>query len=276
MEPVRTVDLFLPLQQELVALLRGLRPEDWSKPTVAGAWQVKDVVAHLLDGDLRRLSMHRDGHIPSTGNFVPRDYEDLVQFINSLNASWVEQAKRLSPGLLIDLLEWAGPQLADFFASLPPDGDARIPVAWAGEDRSTNWMDVGREYTEKWHHQAQIRDAVGVPGLMDRRWLYPVFELSMFALPAAFRSLDAPAGSIFNVTIDGEAGGQWSLVRENSRWLLSAGKKENASASARMDSDTAWRLFFNALNREDAEKRIEVSGDPEMCSVLLNTRSVMV
>jgi len=276
MESVLTAHLFLPLQQQLVALLRGLSIDDWSKPTVAGSWQVKDVVAHLLDGDLRRLSSHRDRYTHPSRNFAPRDYDDLVRFINSFNAAWVEEAKRFSPGMLVDLLEWTGPQLAEFFSSLPPEGEAWISVAWAGEDRSTNWMDVGREYTEKWHHQAQIRDAVGARLLMDREWLHPVFELSMYALPHSFRLVNAPADSVLNITIDDEAGGEWSIVRSEDRWLLKAEKKDNASASVRMDADTAWRVFFNALGREEAERKIVASGDPSIYSMFFNTRAVMV
>ena len=34
------------------------------RPTVAGEWRVRDVVAHILDGSLRRLSFHRDGQTP--------------------------------------------------------------------------------------------------------------------------------------------------------------------------------------------------------------------
>ena len=64
MKPIETVDLFLPLQHELTSLLRSLAPEDWQRPTVAGAWRVKDIVTHLLDSDLRRLSLNRDGYIP--------------------------------------------------------------------------------------------------------------------------------------------------------------------------------------------------------------------
>ena len=32
-----------------VTLLRGLTPEDWEKPTIAGSWIVRDVVAHIVD-----------------------------------------------------------------------------------------------------------------------------------------------------------------------------------------------------------------------------------
>jgi hypothetical protein len=33
-------------------------------------------------------------------------------------------------------------------------------VAWAGEAESKNWFHVARDYSEKWHHQQQIREAV--------------------------------------------------------------------------------------------------------------------
>ncbi len=276
MQPILTSHLFLPLQTELVALLRNLAPQDWSKPTVAGDWTVKDIAAHLLDTDLRRLSAHRDGYRPASTGSPPRDYDDILKLINNLNATWVDTARRLSPRVMTDLLEWTGPQVAAFFASLEPEGEAAIGVAWAGETRSRNWMDIGREYTEKWHHQAQIRDAVAAPLLLGQKWLGPVLAISMLALPHAFRQSVAPSGSTLNVTIDGEAGGKWILIREDAGWRLETGETRNAQAQVRMDTDTAWRLFFNALKREEAEKRIEAVGNQELCSTFLNTRAVMV
>ena len=71
--PVDTADLFAPLSAELVSLLRGLGESDWAKPTVAGAWRVKDVAGHLLDGNLRRLAFGRDAHSgrgPASDAFV--------------------------------------------------------------------------------------------------------------------------------------------------------------------------------------------------------------
>jgi hypothetical protein len=68
--PVDTRELFAPLHAELIGLLRGLSDADWERPTVAGAWRVRDVAAHLLDGDLRKLSAGRDGHqMPPDGRF---------------------------------------------------------------------------------------------------------------------------------------------------------------------------------------------------------------
>ena len=278
MRRINTAGLFLPLQDELVALLRGLGESDWTRPTVAPRWAVKDVATHLLDTDLRRLSAHRDGYRPRShdGAADVRGYDDILTLINDLNASWVETAGRLSPRVLIDLLEWTGPQVAHLFASLPPDATAHIAVAWAGEDASTNWMDVGREYTEKWHHQAQIRDAVGAPALDGRRWLAPVLELSMYALPHAFRDAEAERGSCLSVTIEGEAGGVWHIVKHDAAWKLREGEAAEAAARVRLDADTAWRLFFNALTREEAGRRIEAVGDEKLCAIFLSVRSVMV
>lgn len=275
MKRPETVGLFLPLQRELVALLRGLAESDWSRPTLARGWTVKDVAAHLLDTDMRRLSSQRDGHSPPPPGPLD-DYADLVAFINRLNAAWVEAARRMSPRVLTDLLEWTGPQMAELFASLAPEDPAPIPVSWAGEARSANWMDTGREYTEKWHHQAQIREAVGAPPLEGRRWLGPVIELSMYALPHAFRAAHAPAGTALSVRIEGEAGGGWHILRAGSGWELREGEAADAAARVRLDAATAWRLFFNALDSGEAARRVTSEGDEELRAAFLGVRSVIV
>jgi len=273
--PLYTADLFAGLNEELIALLHGLSPEDWERPTVAGAWRVRDIAAHLLDVMLRRISAARDGHrMPPDGPID--DYRSLVGYLNRLNASWVAVANRLSPRVLTDLLAWTGPQVAAVMVSLPPHEQALIGVAWAGEERSENWFDMGREYTEHWHHQAQIRDAAGAPGLYERRWLHPVVELCLYALPVAFRDLDRPAGAALVLEVTGEAGGTWSLVRTEGAWRLWRGAAERPSANARMDGDTAWRLLFNALPAEAARTKITAEGDPALVERLIAARGVMV
>src|SRR5215212_9835378 len=64
LEPLWLVDRFPPLHRELLTLLRGLGPDDWDRSTVCALWSVRDITAHLLDDDLRRLSFHRDAHPP--------------------------------------------------------------------------------------------------------------------------------------------------------------------------------------------------------------------
>src|ERR1700681_1236987 len=113
-----TRPLFRPLCGEIVVLLRALGDADWERPTMAGAWRVRDVVAHLLDTALRRLSFHRDGWMPLSAAGQAPTGPDLVAFINTLNATWVRAAERLSPRVLTELYARASTDLADFVETL--------------------------------------------------------------------------------------------------------------------------------------------------------------
>jgi uncharacterized protein (TIGR03083 family) len=265
-------DLFSPLHGELMTLLRGLAAADWERPTVAGAWRVRDVAAHLLDGDLRKLAGQRDGH-PLGPDRPVGGYGDLVDFINALNASGVAYGRRLSPRLLTDLLDLTGRWVAEFTEGLEPHAPSWISVLWAGETRSENWMDTGREYTERWHHQMQIRDAVGAPELLDGRWLNPLLDFSVRALPHAYRDVGAPEGTALTLLVSEWA---WTLVREGSRWQLYGGAAATPATTVRLEPAAAWRLFYNALPPERAREALTVSGDRSLAEPLFRTRSVMV
>ena len=275
LEPLYTAALFPPLHQELLALLGGLAPDDWARATVAGSWQVRDVVAHLLDIDLRRLSATRDGHLPTPPDPIG-SYAELVRFLNRLNAEWVSAARRLSPRVLVELHAVSGPLVAELVAALPPHEPATFPVSWAGESESENWFDVGRDYTERWHHQMQIRDAVGAPLLLERRWLHPLLDLSFRALPHAYRDVFAPGGTIVTVHVSGEGGGSWSLVREGEAWHLRCGAAPDAAATVTLEPDVVWRMLYNALPADQASQRAVVEGDASLAAPLFAMRSVMV
>ena len=274
MAPVLVADLFPPLHGELISLLRGLDAEQWDRQTICPLWQVRDIVAHLLDDDLRRLSFHRDGQPPPR---LPRDETGaaLVEFINGLNAEWVAAARRLSPRVLVDLLEMTGPQVADLFGSLDPFGEAHFAVSWAGETRSENWFDIGRDYTERWLHQQQIRDAVGVPGLLEHRWYHPVLDLFVRAMPHTFRGVQREEGTAVQLEITGEAGGSWVLLSTADGWRLYTGRPARSAATVSLTGDTAWRLFSKALRTDAERSRVHVSGDHELGHILLGALGVI-
>jgi uncharacterized protein (TIGR03083 family) len=207
-EPIHAAERFAPLHAELIALLSRLSDEEWLRPTAAPLWTVRDVAAHLLDGDVRQLSFRRDGMPPPPADRPIGGYRDFVAFLDHVNAVWVDAARRMSPRLLVELHAFTGPEVARLFEGLDPNGPALFPVAWAGEERSLNWMDTAREYTERWHHQQQIRDATGRAPLTGREWLHPVLDTFVRALPHTYHgrgggrvvaaagggTLDAPLG----------------------------------------------------------------------------------
>jgi uncharacterized protein (TIGR03083 family) len=275
--PTDTRRFFRPVASELVTLLRGLPAEAFDRPTVAGSWRVRDVVAHLVDVSMRRLSFHRDGHVPPPPAQPSRTEREFVAFINGLNGQWVDAARRISPRLLTDLYEVAGAALADFTESFPDRGPALFPVSWAGEERSEGWFDLGREFTEHWHHQAQVRSAVAAPPLRDPAWLHAVLLIALRGLPHAYRDVAATAGQRLTIDITGAAGGVWTLRREDEGWSLWAGEESGESARVAMSDATAWRLLFNALPPgSDYDSLLTKSGDPALLDPLLRARSVIV
>lgn len=274
-EPIFVAEVYCELHHELISLLKSLSAEDWSKPTVAGAWRVKDIVAHLLDSDIRRLSLQRDGMPPLQPGRPIESYRDLVNFLNQLNSEWVTAAERISPRLLVEFHSFTGPQVCDLFKSLDPFGAAIFSVAWAGEEKSANWFDIAREYTEKWHHQQQIRDAVGAPGLTARKWLFPVLDTFLRGLPHRFKDVDADEGARLLFKIDGEAGGEWTLVREDNNWRLYSGGGAGAECVIQLDQDTAWRLMTKGLSLGEAAARVKFSGKESLGKPILGMLSIM-
>ena len=273
---VDTRPLFRPVSDALVALLRGLGPGDWQRGTIAGTWTVRDIVAHLIDLTLRRVSFQRDGLVPPPPPFPIQGERDFVRFINGLNHEWVATARRLSPQVLTELVELASADLADFFEARPFDAPALFGVSWAGEDSSAGWFDIGREFTELWHHQMQIRLAVGAPALPDARYLRAVLDISMRALPHAYRDVSAGLDETVAIVVDGPAGRPWALTRQVDRWTLASGVPDRADARAQLSDEAAWRLLYNALPPAHAAASVAIDGRADLAEPILRARSVIV
>ena len=273
--PLDSSPLFRPLLRELIGLLRAMNGSDWDRPTLAGAWNVRDVAVHLLDGDLRRIAASRDAP-PPRPDFPIHSDQDLARFVNGLNHSGVAFGQRLSARLLVDLLEITGGWVADLFERLPMHEAAIWPVSWAGELRSENWMDIGRDFTERWHHQMQIRDAIGEPRLLAPHWMEPLLELSVRALPRAYANLEAPQGLVVTLEVHGPTSGSWSVVRDEGRFRVVRGRPEAPDALVRIGADDVWRVLYNATGSPGLEHRIELQGRHDLARLLLSARSVIV
>ncbi|MBB6127774.1 maleylpyruvate isomerase N-terminal domain-containing protein [Mucilaginibacter lappiensis] len=271
--PIQTIHLFPILDQLLIELLKSLSPDDWNKPTVAKHWTVKDIAAHLLHGNVRTISSKQS----FTGDTPPviNSYRDLVNFLNEQNAIWLKAMKQVSPDLLIELLETTGPQFTGELAELDPFGVAKYAVAWAGEEQSANWFHMAREYTEKWHHQQQIRDAVNRPGIMHRELFYPCIATFMYALPHTYRFVQAPDNTLIEVIIESEAGGTWHLQKGADKWGFVNENNKAADSKIIIKPDIAWKLFTKAITPEIGIQNSALEGNHEFGEKVFDTIAVM-
>jgi uncharacterized protein (TIGR03083 family) len=270
--PILISHLFAPLLEGLLSLLSDLSEEEWEKPTVCEGWTVKDVALHLLGVEAGILSRKRDGFAPAV---QPIDsLHGLVALVNELNATWVQATRRISPRLLCDLLQFTGRQACEYFQSLDPYQFGN-PVSWTGPDPAPVWLDLAREYTERWHHQQHIRDVVGRPGLKEPRFFAPVLDAFVQALPHTFRDVNAPEGTVMTLTLSGESGGQWHLLRKAGSWNLYREVDREPDAEMVLDEDVAWRLFTRGLGKHEAQAQALVMGDQALALKVLDMVSII-
>lgn len=270
-----TIDLIVAIDKQLLKLLKNLSIEEWAYQTIAPKWKVKDVAVHLLDGNLRTLSMLRDNFFAESSDEI-NSYSDLVQFLNKLNADWVQGMKRLSPRVIIDLLESSGKEYCDFLHSLNPNDKSAFSVAWAGEMESQNWFHIAREYTEKWHHQQQIRLAVGKDAeLLKEEWYYLYLDTSVRALPHHYRAIKGSKKDLIKFVFRGKKDKVWFLKWEIDKWELIKTTHLNPNCEVIIKDQIAWRIFTKGIQQQDAIKQSEIIGNPHLGTRIFDMIAVM-
>lgn len=266
--PIDVRPLFGEQQAAFIELLRGLAPDDWSRPTVCPGWSVKDVAAHVLGDHAGRLSMMRDEFIA----LRPRAGEAFPDFIDRINDEWVTAARRFSTRLLVALLSDVGDEVAEFWRTVDLDALGGS-VTWAGPERHPLWLDAARDFSEYWTHHQQICDATGRAGLSDARYLEPVLDTFMRALPYTLRDVPASEGTGLQVVVTGF--GAWACVRGSERWILRRERHTDAAASVEMSADTAWRLCTRGITPDQARERAVTEGDRRLADAALRMVSII-
>ena len=271
--PILCAHLLRGVDEKLLELLRSLAPGEWDIQTIAPSWKVRDVAAHLLDTVLRKLSMVRDScHVEPAEIRSPRD---LAALVNRLNREGVTVYRRLSPRVLIDLMQVACEQSARFHESLDPFAPAAFAVSWAGEETSLNWFDTARELTERWHHQQQIRLATNRAGIMVPDLYHPVLDCFVRGLPYLYRDVEARIGTAVLLEISGECGGKWVLSRGPTGWNFVNEASGEVASRVTIPQALAWRLFTNGIDRESARAQVQFAGDPDLGGKVLSLTAIV-
>src|SRR5215467_3854612 len=271
--PILCAHLLRRVDARLIQLLQSLTPEEWDLQTVAHAWKVHDVAAHLLDTVLRKLSMVRDGCFVEAIDI--RSQQDVTDLVNRLNREGVTVYRRLSPAVLIDLMTLGCEQSARFHESLDPFAPAAFPVSWAGEQKSSNWFDTARELTERWHHQQQIRLATDRPGILTPELYHPVLDCFLRGLPFLYRNVDANAGTALLLEISGECGGRWLLSRGSTEWGFVKPVVAEFASRVTIPQELAWRVFTKGIDRDAARRQIEVEGNRDLAEKVFQLTAVV-
>src|SRR5918993_2848027 len=141
--------------RELLALLDGLAPEDWGRPTDCPGWTVHDNVAHVIGTE--GLMEGRPAPEVEVGD-VPHVRNDMGRF----NEQWVVHYRGRPPAEVVADLRSV---VAERRASLAGMDQARFDEPAdtpGGRDTYGRFMRI--RVMDMWFHEQDIREAVGQPG----------------------------------------------------------------------------------------------------------------
>jgi uncharacterized protein (TIGR03083 family) len=261
---VETAGLLPEVRVGLVALLRDLDDAEWDRDTACPGWTVADIARHLAGVDLGNVSRRRDGH-----RVDPPPGADLPTWLDGFSEQWVHATRLLSPRVLADLLDVAGGWFEAHVAGLDLDA-AGPPVWWVGPEPAPVWLDVAREYTERWVHQQQIRDATGRPGLTGSRHAGPVIATFVHALPRSLAGASPAPGTTVDLVVTGEGGGVWHAVRDGAGWDLRPGPSAAPACTLTGTVRDAWRMYSG-----DPGATLAATGDPALAAPALGGRAII-
>ena len=167
---------------DLRAILEGIAPDDWERPTPAAGWTIRDQLSHLayFDGAARLSIVDPDTFRAVRAEAVA----DIEKFV----------ARTLACGRDIP-----GPELLDRFteerrtlvdaARAAPDG---LRVPWYGPDMAVA-SSISARIMETWAHGQDVADALGV-GRAPTDRIRHVCDIGIRARPFSYRNrgLDPP------------------------------------------------------------------------------------
>jgi uncharacterized protein (TIGR03083 family) len=270
--PRQCAPLFRLERARLLEALRALEPDDWRRPTVCPDWDVLGLAAHLVGVDLSVLARQRDGH---DGAPAPADADEgrFIAWLDDLQADWVHAARRLSPRIVKDLLEWTDDQVVSLVEAQDPS-EVCAHVSWASKDPVPVWLDHGRELSERWIHRQQLLEAVDRPSDLRPDLADPVLDALRWAYPYRLQAQHRPAGSIIEMSIAGpEHDAIWRLQSDGSSWAFVPEASGAVVARMELTVEQAWRLLTNNYRHEIGT--LCTGGDADILATLVRTRAII-
>jgi uncharacterized protein (TIGR03083 family) len=263
--------LFLVERTRLSELLASLGPADWDCPSPCPGWRVLGLSSHLVGDDLGFLARHRDGHFGTPPDDASES--EFVAWLDGLQDEWVRAARRLSPRIVADLLEWAGPQVAETMRGEDPRART-AGVSWAGTEPVPAWLNQARELSEYWIHRQQLLQAVRRPSDLRADLARPVLDGLRWAYPFRLGQAAAQPGDSVTISVVGPVTVTWHLVATPAGWEYRDEPGPRVIASLEMTTEQAWRLLTNNLPAADRSS-IAASGDETVLGILLRTRAII-
>lgn len=222
---------------DLLGFLAGVGDDDWSKPTVCTGWSVKDVLAHMVEGELNVGRVYR-GEARELG-FV--DPEEGV-------ARW-----RPLPGPAVRAALWQHGTATQRVL------DAMTDEAWHAPIRAFGCREIRQlvrlHLFDLAVHGHDLTDALGASPVWGDRLPFAV-EFVVRAAPFTLTRLGATPTGALRVEVDGRS---WVVDGRDGAWRLT---EAGAPATVRLGAEdlvlatTGRRAVEAVLDRVEGERSV--------------------
>ena len=237
----------------LLAFLARVSGDEWSRPTACYPWSVKDVVAHMLEGDLALGRIYR-GELRESG------------FIDA--AEGVEKWRPL-PGEAVSAALWQHGTATQRALEALGDDAWRAPIHVFG--CRTIAQLVRLQLFDLCVHGHDLTDALNAPAL----WMPCLPFLAEFCLRALPATLDrhgaAPRGALEIVVVG--SGKRWIVDGREGIWQV-AGTGE-APSKVRLAAEDLVLLATGRRALDEVRLSAEFEGEPEAAELILRNWRVV-
>ena len=198
-------DVAVGAYERLLTLLQGLEPDDWSARTECPAWDVADMVGHLIGAARANASFRETIRQQLWARRHRRAFDG--NDLDAMNALQVQEHADLGPSERIAALRAMAPKAVEHRMRFPrPLRRIRVPLAQTGStaDGMPTSLQLGQLmaviYTrDVWLHRIDIARATGRPLELD--------ELDGRVVEDVVAEWAARHGQPFRLTLSGPAGG---------------------------------------------------------------------
>jgi hypothetical protein len=179
--------------------------------------------------------------------------------------------------MLRGLLTWSGDETHHFFAAVPYDAPTAMGVSWAGGPPSPHVLEVARQYTERWLHQQQLREAVGRSSLIDPILSRVLLQALVHCLPVAYHDTPAPDGATVRLEISDFPTLGIALRRNGEGWRLVAARGvAHFDCTVAAPGERLWRAWTTNGSPADLRDAAKVEGRaPELAEPLWHARAII-
>ncbi len=250
------VDTWEQAVRDVVALLRSLGPDDWTKPTDLPGWDVRAVAAHLA---------HLESELAGNEQ-QPVDVPEL-EHIASPMGRYTEMGPRARANWpvdrIVDELESSAALRLTALRADPPADPTAVPAITPG-GIGWNWETLlSNRVLDVWMHEQDIRRAVGRPGGLDSP--AAAHTAGVFARGLGYvvgKRVGPPGGTTVVLDVGGPHPFHTAVVVGDDGRAATVADPLNPTVTLRMDFESY--VVLSGGRRRPADVPVEVEGDQEL------------